>query len=259
MANTIQEHWAGVDWGDREHAVCVVAAQGQVIQRFSAPHTAEGVETITDTLRATTLADELRTLQRGIDEHRRRIQGLFARHPQSSILASLPGAGPKLAPRLLCIFDACEERYEGAQGVCELAGTVPVTKQSGRSITVKFCWACRKSYRDTMHQYAWVSMRRCQWARVFYQNCRKAGQHRALALRNLASKWSKIIYRMCCENAPYDEQRYLDALRRGNSPLAAGLEGQNSLHNSTEKNSHPLTSSHKRSPNRRECVSVLWK
>ncbi len=413
MANTTQKHRAGVDWGDREHTVCVVAAEGEVVQRFSAPQTAEGVETITQTLRAvgglvgvaietrqhllvdalrdggltvyavnpklshdwgkclsvnapkddhrdawtlafglrmyqshlraiaperpdmhtlallceheqqlikrrtalvceleavlkryfpavlawmpdwavpaawdfvrtfptpqalaearkaklcawfkghrmaltsarikyiderkqvlalaaeeqagavhalraTTLADELRALQRGIDEHRRRIQALFARHPQASILASLPGAGPKLAPRLLCIFDACQKRYEGAQGVCELAGTVPVTKQSGRSVTVKFRWACRKSYRDTMHQYAWVSMRRCEWARLFYQNCRKGGQHHALALRNLATKWSKIIYRMCCENAPYDEQRYRAALRRGNSPLAACLEG----------------------------------
>lgn len=178
----------------------------------------------THALRATTLAEELKALQRGIDEHRRRIEALFAQQAQAAIISSLPGAGRKLAPRLMCIFDSCEQRYGSADGVCKLAGTVPVTKKSGRSIHVKFRWACRKSYRDVMHQYAWVSLRRCVWARLFYQNCRKAGQDHPLALRNLANKWSKIIYRICCENAPYDEQRYLEALRRSNSPLASSLE-----------------------------------
>ena len=50
---------------------------------------------------AVALAEQLLTLQRQIDKYRRRIQELFGNHPDHDLFGSLPGAGPKLAPRLL--------------------------------------------------------------------------------------------------------------------------------------------------------------
>jgi len=52
-------------------------------------------------LLAVARARQLRTLQTQLDEYRRRIEELFTSHPDSGLFGSLPGAGPKLAPRLL--------------------------------------------------------------------------------------------------------------------------------------------------------------
>jgi transposase len=178
-------------------------------------------------LRATTLAAQLNALERGIREHRQRIEALYAQQKQAELFDSLPAAGPKLAPRLMCIFNNCAERYDSASGICEVAGSAPVTQQSGRTTHVRFRRACNKLYRNVMHHYAWVSLRFCKWARVYYRRCIEAGQNNAQALRNLANKWIKIIYRMCCENKKYDEARYIEALRKHGSPIAARLgEGE---------------------------------
>jgi hypothetical protein len=43
----------------------------------------------------------LRVLQSQIDSYRTQLQKLFAEHPDHDLLGSLPGAGSKIAPRLL--------------------------------------------------------------------------------------------------------------------------------------------------------------
>jgi hypothetical protein len=43
----------------------------------------------------------LRVLQSQIDSYRAQIEKLFAQHPDHDLFGSLPGAGPKIAPRLL--------------------------------------------------------------------------------------------------------------------------------------------------------------
>ena len=48
---------------------------------------------------------------------------------------------------------------------------------------------------------------------------REKGDHHASALRKLADKWLKIINRMLETGESYDDQRYVDALRRNSSPL----------------------------------------
>jgi hypothetical protein len=39
-------YFAGLDWGNVEHAACVVDEQGQVVQRLVVPHTREGLHTL---------------------------------------------------------------------------------------------------------------------------------------------------------------------------------------------------------------------
>jgi hypothetical protein len=50
---------------------------------------------------ALTRARQLRVLQAQLDDYRQQIEKLFAQHPDHDLFGSLPGAGPKLAPRLL--------------------------------------------------------------------------------------------------------------------------------------------------------------
>ncbi|MFC1736916.1 transposase [Candidatus Hydrogenedentota bacterium] len=127
------------------------------------------------------------------------------------------------APRIASIFGGRRDRYESAQSVCELTGTVPVTRKSGKTIHVVFRRACRKSFRNTMRQFAFCSLRSSVWARAYYDHARDKGQSNATALRNLAIRWLKIIYRMWMDGTEYNEQQYLKALCRRKSPLASRL------------------------------------
>jgi len=176
---------------------------------------------------AVRLCKQLRTLDDTLDEYRTRIEELYAQHPDHDIFSSLPGAGSKLAPRLLTIFGSDRDRFSDARGVQELSGTVPVTKKSGKRKdkgTVYFRRSCNKAYRNDLHLFSQGSKRFCAWAQAFYKGCREEGQDHNEAVRRLASKWLKIIFRMWQDREPYDEARYLNALIQHGSPTIRRMQ-----------------------------------
>jgi hypothetical protein len=170
-------------------------------------------------LRAVSLARQIKTQNLMLDQYRERIEALFREHAHAAIFASLPGAGEKLAPRLLSHFGADCTRYENAMALQALSGTVPLTKRSGKKCYHQFRWACQKDFRNTMFQFALGSIERSVWARAFYDRAKERGHSHAEALRSLGAKWLKIIYRMWCEGTIYDERIYLQSLADHNSPL----------------------------------------
>lgn len=176
-----------------------------------------------EALLATSLAKQLRTLQVTLKEYRNQIMSLYNDNPDKAIFESLPGAGPKLAVRLACEFGSLRERFDAAAGVQKMAGTAPVTFQSGGHREVRIRRACQKRFRTTLHQFAQQSIKRCAWARACYRHARGKGQPHATALRFVANKWLKIIYRMWQDHKPYDEAQYLEQLKRHNSPIAYEL------------------------------------
>lgn len=168
----------------------------------------------------------LRTIEDERCAHHQRIRELFEVHPDQYLFDSLPGAGPTLAPRLLAGFGAERDRFASATSVQGLSGSAPVTRITGQQKrpTVCFRRACQSNFRKTMHLFAWCSMIKCAWARAFYDEARRRGQTNALALRNLANKWLKIIFRMWQDRQPYDEARYLQSLIRHGSPLVSAMK-----------------------------------
>ena len=54
----------------------------------------------------------------------------------------------------------------------------------------------------------------------YYQQRKKGSAHQS-ALRALAFKWIRILYRCWQNRTPYDEATYLKALERRGSPLVA--------------------------------------
>jgi len=55
---------------------------------------------------------QLQLLEKQLEEYRRQIEALFQRHDDSGIFGSLPGAGPKLAPRLLSEIGSDRSLYQ---------------------------------------------------------------------------------------------------------------------------------------------------
>jgi hypothetical protein len=51
-------------------------------------------------------------IEKQLAVYRQRIEELFARHPDHELFGSLPGAGPKIAPRLLSEIGDDHERFD---------------------------------------------------------------------------------------------------------------------------------------------------
>jgi transposase len=165
----------------------------------------------------------LATLRGNIATFDKRIQELVAAHPDGGLFASLPGAGPALVPRLMVAFGTDRSRYDSAFDMQCYSGIAPVKEASGKSEWVHFRFACPKFLRQTFHEFAEHSIGQSEWARAYYQHLRedeKKGHH--AAVRSLAFKWIRIMYRCWKDGKPYDEEIYLRSLRRRGS-LLAGL------------------------------------
>ena len=98
-----------------------------------------------------------------------------------------------------------------------------MTERSGKAIWVHHRLACPKFLKQTFHEYADQSIRFSVWARRYYDQQRSRGNDHHAALRSLAFKWMRILFRCWQDQTPYDEATYLDALRRQGSPLVKDL------------------------------------
>ena len=174
-------------------------------------------------LRAVAIAKQLRTIEAQLRVYRTRIRAAFAAHASCGRYSSVPGAGPKLGPRLAAIIESAPAAQAVAEALQPVTGTAPVTFQSGGRKIVRMRRACRKSARTTLHLFAWQAVLHGGWSRVFYDRARARGQDQALALRNLANKWIKILCAMRRSGEAYDEGRYQEQLRKHGSPLTAHL------------------------------------
>ena len=146
----------------------------------------------------------LRVLQNQIDDYRAEIEKLFSQHPDHHLFGSLPGAGPKLAPRLLGEIGSDRARFDDPLGLQCLAGTAPVSYQSGQIHKVFMRRQCNKSLRHTVHLWANLSRQFCPWATIYYDQIRQRGKSHACALRCLGQRWLKILWKMWQSRTSYD-------------------------------------------------------
>jgi transposase len=163
----------------------------------------------------------IQALQQGIKILDRQIQEVAQEHPDFFIFDSLPGAGPVMAPRLLAALGSQRERYQSATEVGTWTGIAPVIESSGKSRWVHFRFACSKFLRQSFHEWAGHSIAQSEWARAYYEQQRSRGKKHHAAVRALAFKWIRILFRCWKDRVAYDESVYLAALAKRNSPLVA--------------------------------------
>lgn len=173
--------------------------------------------------KAVVIARQLRVLVKSIGEINEQIDELFEKHPDHKVFSSFPCAKKVLGPRLLAAFGGDRTRYKSASELQSFSGIAPVTKSSGKSKTVHKRLACPKFLRQSFHEYAGQSIKKAGWARVYYKGLRQRGMKHHAAVRSLAYKWIRIMYRCWQEQEPYSEIKYQQSLIRRSSPLASAL------------------------------------
>ena len=182
--------------------------------------TTDGAVIITSVAMVQAIANQLRPLLVSIKELDKQIAELFAKHEDHELFSSFPGAGEVLAPRLLSAFGADRDRFASAAEIQQLSGIAPVTERSGKTSWVHHRFACPKFLRQSFHEFAGQSISQSPWARSYYQSRRERGNGHQAAVRSLAFRWIRIIYRCWQMRVPYNEQTYQEALRRRGSPIA---------------------------------------
>jgi transposase len=154
----------------------------------------------------------LRELREAIHSYDSQIETLAQQHPDFEIFDSLPGAGAALVPRLIAALGTQRDRYNSASELQCYSGIAPVLASSGKQSWVHWRWACPKFLRQTFHEWAAHSIGSSTWAREYYNQQRAKGKSRNTAVRALAFKWIRILFRCWKDRKLYQEDLYQQAL-----------------------------------------------
>jgi transposase len=165
------------------------------------------------------LVPQLKLLIESIMRMDSEIRQYYKRQDDRIIFDSFPGAGPQLAPRLLAAFGNNRDKYNSAAELQKYAGVAPVIEQSAQQSWTHWRYSCTKFLRQTFVEWAGQSVRYSFWARAYYDMQISKGKAHNTVIRALAFKWIRIAFRCWKTNTPYDESKYLKALKQRGSPL----------------------------------------
>jgi transposase len=185
------------------------ASPTQLLARLkAAPEGASGTDgaaraAVTSALVATliTLAAQVRALEA-------EIAAQLAAHPDAHVFTSLPRAGTLRAARLLAEIGDCRSRFPDPESLAGLAGVAPVTRQSGKYLSVGFRWAVNRQLRDAVCDFAGDSRHASPWAAARYDAARTRGKDHPHAVRITARAWIYVIWRCWQEGTAYDPAKH---------------------------------------------------
>ena len=187
--------------------------------KSASPLTLDAAVIVPHRLQALVLVAQLRVMLDSIKQFDTEIEKVATQHTDYTLFSALPGAGPSLAPRLLVAFGEQRERYQNAAELQKYSGVAPVTERSGKKHWVHWRWQCPTFLRQTFVEWAAQTINKSFWAGEYYRQQRDKGSTHQAAVRSLAFKWIRIVYRCWQTGVAYDESRYLKVLERRGSPL----------------------------------------
>jgi len=167
------------------------------------------------------IVQQLDTLDKIIREYDQKIDPLYREHEKHRIIDSLPGAGKKMGPRLICAMQDNLPACSNASELSSYSGVAPLRQKSGNSSRISKRFRRPKFLHQTFIEWAQCSIKYSKWAKVFYHHRKHTLGHDHWAIvRALAFKWIRILYKCWESNLPYDEEKYLQTLKKRGSKLA---------------------------------------
>lgn len=144
------------------------------------------------------------------------VAAAVADHPDARIFASFPGVGPVTTAVLLAEIGEDRDRYPTDSVLLAEAGLAPVTRASGRSRSVRFRYAANSRLRETAMWWSYNSLKESSWASAAFREARdQRGQRYHRALRGLAARWMRVLWRCWTDGVPYDPSKHSSAARTG--------------------------------------------
>lgn len=169
------------------------------------------------------LARELKALNASIVIYNEHIENVYRSIPDHELFDSLPCAGEVSGPKLLAAMGVNRSKFSSAEQLACFTGIAPVIERSGNQCWTHWRFKCNKHLRQAFIEWTFLSTRTSFWAGEFYKHQRAKGKTHSVAVRALAFKWIRVIFRMWKNKEPYSEARYLKALKTSGSPLIKNL------------------------------------
>lgn len=164
------------------------------------------------------LASQMKTTIAAIAEFDREIEALSQTHADYFIFDALPGSGTVYSSRLLAALGTDRTRWASVDDLLCFSGVAPVIERSGQQARIRWRYFCPKFLRQSFIEYASESIKHSFWARAYYSSQRERGKSHQAAVRALAFKWIRIIFRCWQTKTAYNEVTYLESLRKKGSP-----------------------------------------
>jgi transposase len=183
------------------------------------PLTTDAAVMTSSVINVKVLVAQMKTLIAAISEYDRHLEALCLTHQDYELFASLPGAGPVHAARLTAALGSDRSRWQSADELVTFSGIAPIIERSGKQFRIRWRYFCPKFFRQTFHEYAAQSIQDSFWARAYYSMQRAKGKDHHAAVRALAFKWIRVIWKCWQTCTPYNEVIYLESLRKKGSSL----------------------------------------
>lgn len=129
----------------------------------------------------------------------------FDQHPDAEIITSLPGLGPLTGARVLAEIGDDRSRFADARALKAYAGAAPVTRASGKSLTIMHRRVKNQRLASVGYLWAFSALTASPGARAHYNRRKTTGDRHIAAQRNLFNRMIGILHHCLTTRQTYDE------------------------------------------------------
>ncbi|MFT5431429.1 MAG: hypothetical protein ACI9OJ_002125 [Myxococcota bacterium] len=157
---------------------------------------------------------------------RKALDAQVAEHEFAATLGETRGLGPVLVAGSICALEATgdasnRDRYAVATGCAPV--TVASGEQGRRKPLVKMRRSASRILRKTAHLTGVQLVSRYRFARAQFSWYRGRGKPAAHAFRCISRSWGRILHAMKRDGTPFDEERYIAAVKQQKVTWAEAL------------------------------------
>ena len=142
-----------------------------------------------------------------VDELGRASAQLFQTHPDYAIITSFPGLADSTGARVLAEIGDDRTRFADARALKAYAGSAPITRASGRSISVTHRHIKNNRLANAGWMWAFSAASNFEPARRHYRQRREHGDRHAAATRHLFNKLLGQLYHCLQHHQIFEETK----------------------------------------------------
>jgi transposase len=142
-----------------------------------------------------------------VDELGQASAELFQQHPDYAIITSFPGLADSTGARLLAEIGDDRSRFADARALKAYAGCAPITRASGRSISITHRHIKNNRLANVGWMWAFTAASNYEPARQHYQRRREHGGRHPAATRHLFNKLLGQLHHCLLHQQSFDETK----------------------------------------------------
>lgn len=156
-----------------------------------------------------------------VDELGHAVTAAFAAHPDHKIITSFIGLGDLTGARVLAEIGDDRARFADARSLKAYAGSAPITRASGRSLSVTRRRVKNNRLAAAGFVWAFVAATHSPGASTLYYRRRELGDRHTAALRNVFNRLIGCLFYCLQTGQTYHESTAFPATTRKSEPVAA--------------------------------------